>query len=171
MQPHRSGGADSSRPLAASPEAEVFSRVGLFLCVCGFFVVLFDEVDFGSWQFFTKKRVVCAESSVCDDAAESDYVGSGDGSVDYDDEDDVDKTGAEPSTSRSTDEMMVLLTSLSLSVERIAADVKDLSAKVNKVLCPVGSPARKRVAASIPVGHQPPVFPFFGRVTRTERKK
>ena len=133
---------------------------------------MFDEVDFGSWQFFPKKRVVRSESSGCDDAADSEYVGSGDGSVGHDDKDNlVDKTGAAPSASRNTDEIMVVLKSLTSSVERIAADIKDLSAKVDKLLCPVGSPARKRVAASTPVRRQPPVFPSSGRVTRTEVKK
>ena len=67
--------------------------------------------------------------------------------------------------------MMVLLSSLSLSVERIAADVKDLSAKVDKLLCPVESPARKRVAVYTPMEHQPPVFPSSRRDTRTKRKR
>ena len=132
---------------------------------------MFDEVDFGSWQFFTKEGVICAESSVCDDAAKSDRVGSGHGSLDHDDDDDdVNKTGAMPSTSRSTDEMMLLLTSLSSSVERLAAEVKDLSAKVDKLLCPVESPAHKRVAVSTPVRPQPPVFASSGQDTRTKGK-
>ena len=133
---------------------------------------MFHKVDFGSWQFFTKKPVVPCESSGCDHAADSEYVGSGDGSVGHDDKDNVvEKTGAVPSATGNTDERMVLLKSLTSSVERIAADVKDLSAKVDKLPCSVGAPARKRVAVPIPVRRQPPVFPSSVRDTRTEGKK